>query len=112
MKHFLRYIAILSVVLGTSFAADAIPQRGPMQFSEYDTNKDGSISEDEFYAVKAARMQSMADAGMPMRNAGNSPDFAFFDTNKDGKITPTELQKGQATQMQNRPRGGGMGRMQ
>lgn len=110
MKYFFRYIAILSVVLGTSFAADAMPQRGPMGFSAYDTNKDGVISEDEFYAVKAARMQSKADAGMPMRNAGNSPDFEFFDTNKDGKITPAELQKGQAAQMQNRPKG--MGRAQ
>ncbi|MDD2383155.1 MAG: EF-hand domain-containing protein [Sulfurospirillaceae bacterium] len=111
MKHYFRYVALLSVVASLSFAVEALPTtRGPMSFSVYDTNKDGVISEEEFYAVKAARMQNKADAGMPMRNAGNSPDFTFFDTNKDGKITPEELQKGQATQMQNRPKG--MGRAQ
>lgn len=112
MKQFFRYIILSSMVLGISFAAEALPQQGPVGFNVYDTNKDGTISEGEFNAIKATRMQSKADAGMPMRNAGNSPDFTFFDTDKDGKITPAELQKGQAAQMQNRPRGGGMGRMQ
>lgn len=110
MSVFLKLSLVLSTLLSFAYAADSMPQRGPVGFSSYDTNKDGVISEDEFNAHKAARMKSKADAGMPMRNAGNSPDFAFFDTNKDGKITPEELQKGQAKQMQ-QPKNG-MGKMQ
>lgn len=110
MKTFLTTLAALSLLASLSYGADPIPQRGPMGFAAYDTNKDGVISEDEFNTVKAAQMQSKADAGMPMRNASNSPDFTFFDTNKDGKISPEELREGQNKQMQNRPKG--MGRPQ
>lgn len=45
-------------------------------------------------------MSAKADAGLPMRNAANSPDFSFFDANKDGKITKEEFQKGQLERMQ------------
>ena len=108
MSNFLKLCLVLTALLSFSYAADTLPQRGPVGFSAYDTNKDGIISEDD--AHKAARMQNKADAGMPMRNAGNSPDFSFFDTDKDGKITPIELEVGQATQMQQNKKG--MGRMQ
>lgn len=110
MSGFLKPSLVLVALLSFAYAADSMPQRGPLGFSMYDTNKDGMISEDEFNAHKAARMQAQADANMPMRNAGNAPDFTFFDTNKDGKITPQELQEGQAKQMQQSKKG--MGRMQ
>ena len=82
------------------FAADTT--RGPLGFEAYDTNKDGVITQEEFDAVKAKRMAAKAEAGMPMRNAANSPDFAYFDTNKDGKITKEELQTGQLNRMRSR----------
>ena len=100
MKTILKVLCCASLLALVSNAAD-MPARGPVSFQVYDTNKDGFISEDEFNAVKAARMSANAEAGMPMRNAGNSPDFTFFDTNKDGKISPAELEKGQR-QMQGR----------
>ena len=101
MKTILKVLCCASLLALVSNAAD-MPARGPASFQVYDTNKDGFISEDEFNAVKAARMSANAEAGMPMRNAGNSPDFTFFDTNKDGKISPEELEKGQKQQMQGR----------
>jgi len=97
MKAFL-YLLSLSSLLVVSLWAKGPQGNTPMGFEAYDTNKDGMIVEDEFYEAKAKRMQERADAGKPMRNAGNSPDFAFFDANKDGKITPDELQKGQSLQ--------------
>ena len=97
MKTFLCLVSISSL-LAVSLCAKGPQGNTPMGFEAYDTNKDGMIVEDEFYEAKAKRMQAQADAGKPMKNAGNSPDFAFFDANKDGKITPDELQKGQSLQ--------------
>lgn len=101
MKNVFKIICCASLMALVSQAAD-IPPRGPLSFQAHDTNKDGFISEDEFNAVKAARMSANAEAGMPMKNAGNSPDFAYFDTNKDGKISKEELEKGQRRQPQGR----------
>jgi len=101
MKNILKILCCVGFLALVSNAAD-MPARGPVSFQVYDTNKDGFISEDEFNAIKAARMSANAEAGMPMRNAANAPDFAALDTNKDGKISPEELEKGQRQQMQGR----------
>ncbi|RXK02431.1 hypothetical protein CRV07_13820 [Halarcobacter ebronensis] len=92
-------------MLSISVNAANLPARGPIAFSVYDANGDGVISEQEFYDIRAQRIQQKVDQGMPMRNVGNSPDFKYFDTNGDGKLTETELLKGQNTMMQNRPNG-------
>lgn len=98
----MKYLgAILaSALLAGSLFGEVTATRGPIGFDTYDKNKDGFISEEEFNTVRAERMSAMADAGMPMRNAGNAPDFAFFDTNKDGKISPDEFRTGQLKHMQ------------
>ena len=101
MKTILKVLCCTSLMVLSVQAIDT-PSRGPVSFQVYDTNKDGFISENEFNAVKAARMSANAEAGMPMKNAGNSPDFASIDTNKDGKISPEELEKGQRQQLQGR----------
>lgn len=92
--------------------ADEIPDRGPVPFQFYDTNGDNLISEDEFYDLRAKRMQQRADAGYPMRNAGNAPDFSTFDSNGDGMLTPEELSAGQQAQMMNKRGSKGMGQGQ
>lgn len=96
----MKTLVVLLALLGLLNAADT--SRGPMGFEAYDKNKDGVITQEEFDAVKAERMNVKVEAGMPMRNASNSPDFTYFDTNKDGKITKEEFQKGQLDRMQNR----------
>jgi len=97
------------------FAADMMPERGPIPFEVYDADKDGMITETEFDTARAKRMEQRAESGRMMRNAGNAPDFSFFDTDGDGKISPKELSDGQMKRMQERPRGmgpgGGMGGM-
>lgn len=116
MSLSLKNAAIAAMICGVSIvtvpslqAADTMPLRGPLPFSTYDGNGDGSISETEFDAVRAERMQQRAEEGRPMRGAANAPSFSDFDADGDGKITPAELQAGQAERMQNRGGKGGQG---
>ena len=98
MKKSFICLALVSLVGLSLHAVDAT--RGPIGFEAYDTNKDGMMTQAEFNAVKAERMSANAKAGMPMRNAANSPDFDYFDANKDGKVTKEEFQAGQLKHMQ------------
>ena len=114
MKNIVKAIKLSFVVagslsvLGSALIAQDFPTKGPIEFSSYDTNKDGFISEQEFNDLRAIRMEEKAQTGMPMKNAGNAPSFAMFDTNKDGKLTEVELLKGQNKQMQNNQKNMGM----
>ena len=114
MKNIVKAIKLSFVVagslsvLGSALIAQDLPTKGPIEFSSYDTNKDGFISEQEFNDLRAIRMEEKAQTGMPMKNAGNAPSFAMFDTNKDGKLTEVELLKGQNKQMQNNQKNMGM----
>jgi len=98
MKISKSFITLLSVVLLSSFGV----ARGmsPIPFSDYDTNKNGIISEAEFDTAKTARMTTKAEEGRQMRNVGNSLIFAEIDTNKDGQVTSQELSSGQQMQRQ------------
>ena len=114
MKNIVKAIKLSFVVagslsiLGSALIAKDLPNRGPIEFSSYDTNKDGFVSEQEFNDLRVKRMEQKAEAAMPMKNAGNAPSFAMFDTNKDGKLTEVELLKGQNKQMQNNQKNMGM----
>jgi Ca2+-binding EF-hand superfamily protein len=115
MKNLFKTIKLGFLVAGslsvitTALIAEDLPNRGPIEFSSYDTNKDGFISEKEFNNVKAKRIAQKATSGMPMKNVANAPDFSALDANKDGKLTEIELLKGQNKQMQNNQKNMGMG---
>lgn len=96
-------------VMASSVIAEDLPNRGPIEFSTYDINKDGFVSEKEFNDIREKRMEQKASIGMPMKNAINAPDFTSLDTNKDGKLTELELLKGQNKQMQLNQGNKGMG---
>jgi Ca2+-binding EF-hand superfamily protein len=98
MKISKSFITLLSVVLLSSVGV----ARGmsPIPFSDYDTNKNGIISEAEFDTAKTANMTAKAEEGRQMRNVGNSLMFNDIDTNKDGKVTAQELSTGQQMQRQ------------
>ena len=104
-----KAVLLLAMASLFSFGLHAVDTtRGPIGFEAYDKNKDGLITQEEFDSVKEERMSSKSEAGMPMRNAANSPDFTYFDTNKDGKITKEEYQKGQLEHMQENRQNRGM----
>lgn len=117
-------IALALLLAGSgplALAADAdLPDRGPVAFEQYDADNDGGITEREFNAIRARRMEDRAGEGRPMRNAGNAPGFADLDTDGNGTLSREELQAHhrermemrQQDRMQRQPGmgpGGGMG---
>jgi len=71
-------------------------------FNDYDTNKDGKITQKEFTYQQQERMQKKAEEGKMMRNAGNAPSFSDIDTNGDGVINRNEFRNHQKMQMRNK----------
>lgn len=98
MKLSFVAVSIMSINF-SALAAQDMPSRGPMSFSEYDANRDDFISEDEFNDVRAKRVSQRTDQKMPMKNVANAPDFNFFDVDKNGKISKIEFLEGQNRQM-------------
>jgi len=90
-------------------AAD-IPPRGPVPFASYDADGNGSISEQEFNAVRDQRQAERATEGRPGFGAVNAPDFSQVDTNGDGQLSPAELSAAQQAQWQKNGMGRGQGR--
>lgn len=75
-------------------------------FDEFDLNRDGTLTETEFYEARAKRMAGRAQEGYPLRNAGKAPPFGDFDSNGNGSVTPEEFAAAQAShrqQMMQRP---------
>ncbi len=77
-------------------------------YSDFDTNGNGQVTQNEFEQTQQKRMTAQAEAGRMMRNVGNAPAFGDIDTNKDGNIDKQEFQTHQVANRGNR--GGGQGR--
>jgi Ca2+-binding EF-hand superfamily protein len=90
------------VCMPVSAETDGYPARGPMDFSTYDQDKNGFISEQEFNTVRKNRMAAKSAHGMPMRGADSAPTFAEFDGNADGQLSSEELDSGQQMQREKR----------
>jgi Ca2+-binding EF-hand superfamily protein len=78
-------------ILVSNIIAEDLPNKGPIEFSSYDTNKDGFVSEKEFNDLRAKRMEQNALDGKMMKNIGNQPAFSDIDTNNDGNISKEEF---------------------
>ncbi|MFT7003173.1 MAG: hypothetical protein ACJAWW_000508 [Sulfurimonas sp.] len=81
-----------------------------MSYSNFDTDGNGKVTQEEFETTQQARMTAQAEAGRMMRNAANAPQFSDIDTNKDGNIDKKEFQTHQANNWANRSSGQGKNR--
>lgn len=105
-------MALVSGSLVAALGATDFTKKGPMDFEAYDSDKNGFISETEFYNLRNKRMNIKANQGMQMRNAGNAPAFEQFDTNGDKQLTKMELLEGQMKNMSEKKSQKGMGQGQ
>ena len=69
-------------------------------FSDFDQNKDGKITEDEFSEARTAKIIDRAQKGYQMRGLSNASSFADMDTNQDGAISPEEFSAHQSLNAQ------------
>ena len=60
-------------------------------FEDFDSNKDGFITEQEFYDARAKRVAERTKEGRQMKGMANAPSFDDIDTDGDGKISPAEF---------------------
>ena len=60
-------------------------------FSDFDTDRDGRITQEEFTQTQAKRMKEHAESGRMMRNVDNAPNFRDVDTDKNGTLDPIEF---------------------
>jgi len=74
-------------------------------FETFDLNKDGKVTEKEFYDAQAAHMGQKAKEGKMMKNAGNAPTFDSIDKNHDKIMTPDEFSAFQAERMKRKMKG-------
>jgi len=88
MKNIQKTLLISGLLAGTL----AVYAQGGMSFADFDADKNGLVSEQEFNVAKANRIAGKAKEGRQMRNLGKSPMFASFDTNRDGQLTEGEMQ--------------------
>jgi hypothetical protein len=70
-------------------------------YSDFDLNKDGKVTEEEFNEARAARIADRAQKGYPMRGLANAESFDAMDANRDGVLSPEEFAAHQ--NMQRRP---------
>jgi hypothetical protein len=79
--------------------AESHETHSPPPFSDFDSDGDGFVSEEEFTATRTARMAAMAEAGKPMKGAATAPAFSDLDTDGDGVLSEAELTAGQKAHM-------------
>lgn len=104
-------VALLSLA-PPAVQASSHHRQGP-PFAQMDADGDGYVSESEFTAFRAERMQQRAAAGKPMRHANSAPAFADIDADGDGRLTEGELtamHEKRMAQMQAQGKGKGMGK--
>ena len=73
-------------------------------FADFDTNRDGSISQDELNQYRSDKLEQRAKEGRMMRYASMAQAFGDKKRNKDGKIDATEFGNHQMQQPRGRNR--------
>ena len=100
MKPVVKFIGLLllaSAAAVTYAQSIEVPSRGPIPFESFDRDGNGSISEEEFYAVRGERMAARAAEGRMLRRAAQAPSYSDIDLNSDKAISRKELSEHHAT---------------
>ena len=98
-------------------AAEGRPMRGAASapsFSEFDTNKDGQLNQDELAAGQKAQMEKRRSMGMGQgRGMGkgmgmgrNMPTFSEYDLDGDGKLLEKEFTEARSKRISERAQQG------
>lgn len=102
LRAFLILIATCAIVI--TLSSQAVAEGGQHKhnkhqcpaYSDFDTNADGAVTSDEFYAFRAQRMAARAEAGGKMKNAKNAPTFEDLDLDGDGYLSADEFAEHQS----------------
>ena len=101
--------------------AEGRPMRGAASapsFSEFDTNKDGQLTQDELTAGQKAQMEKRRSMGMGMGQGrgmgegmgmgmgGNMPTFSEYDLDGDGKMLEKEFNEARSKRISERAQQG------
>lgn len=97
--------------------AEEMPMRGPMPYTAYDMDDNGSVSEEEFAAMRRERMEARMALARERCDINSARMFSWLDSDGDGQLSRAELDAWQRSRM-DRPRwrgrdfgpGMGMGR--
>ncbi len=65
--------------------------RNQPKFTDFDTDNNGYISEQELIESRSMRISNRIQQGYQMRNTPNITQFKDIDSNADGKISPEEF---------------------
>jgi len=84
-------VVLAIVMLPLAVRAECQKMHQPPSFSDFDTDQNGFVTEEELNTFRAQRMAAMAEAGKPMKGAKSMPDFNDIDTDGDGMLTAVEL---------------------
>lgn len=82
---------------------------GPASFSDFDTDANGKVNQEEFEAAQQKRMSVKAESGKMMKNAQNAPTFSDIDLNGDGSFDAGEFAQHQVQQRAKNQANRGMG---
>ncbi len=90
IKNGLLLVTGLLIGYGMALSITAAYAQG-MQFGAMDTDKNGVVSEQEFYDARNGRIADRAKESRQMRGLANIASFTDIDSNADGKITEDEF---------------------
>lgn len=107
MKHFLFTLALCLSSLPAAAQQPIPPGAGRpamATFTDFDSNGDGIITEQEFIDARNKRISERAAEGRPMRGLSRAEEFKDIDTDGDGQLTPEEFAAHQRRHQQDRQR--------
>ena len=88
-------------------SAGGMPRRGwgynsMPAYQQFDLNKDGNVSQEEFIEGRRQRIAQRANEGRMLRGMADMPSFEEIDTDQDGNISPQEFSAHQSSHMRMR----------